>query len=250
MLPIRTLSLLLRCPLCGDSLDFESAPFCKFCSEVNAEPVALCGGCLLPHGGSPCPSTIQSIYALHLSVGSTHQKIRAWKKRKSPLWDRHLLNPKGLSSTHCPPQFLNPLAWLIPIPQNPKRSTELGGNPALTIARWVSAHTKMKIEDRLFELPQAKIESQAKKDRWQRWVDTTDQPKLRSDAWKHLKTNKTKHALLVDDFCTTGATLRAHAEPLLELGFDRVDALVLGYRPKGLSLSQNTRTPIGELHLQ
>lgn len=235
---------LLRCPLCPESPHPYSLPFCISCAEIPSEPLRLCGGCLEPW---PCPtgcrSSLHQILAGYLSIAHTHKKIRAWKLRKSPLWDRHLLRPEILHTFDLNHDFI------IPIPQNPHRSLELGGCPALHLARWLRQETGLKLQSKVFQPPELRLH-QAKKDHWERWSQEIRRPLAHPKVWKQVRRHHRPTALLVDDFCTTGSTLRRHAEVLLELGFDRVDAWVLGYRPKGLHLREIPTRPVDELRLE
>ncbi len=119
------------------------------------------------------------------------------------------------------------------MPPSFERSWRLGRTPALTIAQWISRETKIRIETDLLLLK----DSSSKKLRQaqlglERRIQTPSNI-VASDLAIRLAFARRFHTvLLVDDFMTSGHTLRNAALALKDAGFPIAHAIVLGYRPR------------------
>ena len=105
----------------------------------------------------------------------------------------------------------NEIDAIIPLPLNPRKEKKRGYNQAAVIADgivslWQKPVWKSCVERRVF------TETQTHKDRIARW-----QTMEGVFALKDKSSLENKHILLIDDIVTTGATLEACGEKILEI---------------------------------
>ena len=93
----------------------------------------------------------------------------------------------------------------------------------MEIARGVSEITGLPIADHVVRRKKF-VESQTKKDRWQRKENVKDMFSLEDPVAIH-----DKHVLLIDDVVTTGATIVACGEELKKAEGIRISVLSLGF---------------------
>lgn len=111
---------------------------------------------------------------------------------------------------------------IVPIPLHQKKLRKRGYNQCSFLARGMSEVTGTPFTDEALKKV-SHNESQTRKSRFQRWLNvktifqTTD-PRLL----------KNKHILLIDDVVTTGATLEAAAQKLLEAEGVKVSIYTIG----------------------
>jgi len=99
---------------------------------------------------------------------------------------------------------------IIPVPLHPKKKKARTYNQAEMIAKGMAETMNAKLVVDVLVRDIHSI-SQTKKDRIERWLNVKNVFKLKS-----TEKLKNKHVLLVDDVVTTGATLEACAQRLLE----------------------------------
>lgn len=112
---------------------------------------------------------------------------------------------------------------IVPVPLHPRKERKRGYNQSEWIARGISE---------VFEAPvvnnslyrKMNNKSQTKKSRFDRWQNVKD-----VFALKNENDFKNKHVLLVDDVITTGATVEACINQLLNCENCRVSLISLGY---------------------
>lgn len=100
--------------------------------------------------------------------------------------------------------------YIIPVPLHPKRERKRGYNQAMMIAEGISEATGIEARADIL-LRKVATQTQTKKSRLERWdnVENIFDVVKKEDI-------KNAHILLVDDVVTTGATLEACAQSLLQ----------------------------------
>lgn len=121
-----------------------------------------------------------------------------------------------------PSGFFRGIDWLIPVPLSRKRLRSRGYNQSERIACGVSQVTGIPVSEthlvRLYDNP-----TQTRRSRLERWANTEH-----LFGACHPEELSGKHLLLIDDVVTTGATLRACAQPLCTGTDVRISLLALG----------------------
>ncbi len=112
---------------------------------------------------------------------------------------------------------------IIPVPLHPKKERQRGFNQSIVIAEGLSKSLQKPYSiNNLVRL--IHTSSQTKKSRYSRWENV-------KDVFGVTEPDKLKgqHLLLVDDVLTTGATMEACAQKLLEIEGVKVSAVSLAY---------------------
>ncbi|MBS1961638.1 MAG: hypothetical protein JST04_05450 [Bdellovibrionales bacterium] len=210
-LPSRSVVDNLPCAECRESL-LVSPSICADCLGFSCPPAA-CARPWLRIEGTDGARRFDSVAAAYLAIGPGARVLKSWKTAPSPSLDRFLLagvreRLRGFSPDE-------PLA-LIPVPQGAARKWELAGGSALRVCELVRA-ARRNPNDRVHELlalgPRAGAQAKAKgDDRYSR------KPVIRAredrTPEEFASALEGVRAVLVDDFLTSGATLRAAAEAL------------------------------------
>lgn len=183
-------------------------------------------GCLRPWASL---APLKSLHARYLSLGFGHEILKRWKWHHGPSLDRMVLN----SVPHAVLEICKD-AWVVPVPQRLDRSIQLGGSPAEKIARWVSAQARVRSiralapENTVIPIAQARLNKDERLGRTRAFQ--ISQPEISAMIFG-------RKLLLVDDFQTTGQTLRSAAETLVAAGAAEVHGFCLGVRPMKGSMS-------------
>lgn len=112
---------------------------------------------------------------------------------------------------------------LIPVPLHPKKQFKRGYNQSLLITRGMAATMNAGVyPNTLFR--KIHSSSQTKKSRYQRWENVKDIFEM-----KQAEKLDGKHLILVDDVITTGATLEACANILLQIPNVKLSVASLAY---------------------
>ncbi len=179
-----------------------------------------------------------SISAAYLSIGPGAGVLKSWKKSGSPALSHTLT--EGMARALGSYENL----VLIPVPQSPARKWQLNGGSVLRLCEMIvrsrrQSSAKTEIQD-LLEVDVSSETNQARMKgdgRYKREQSFKFRP---SKSFTHEPLGEKTTLLLVDDFLTSGSTLRGALETLRN-GFEdsglfsgrktRVGIFVLGFRP-------------------
>ncbi len=122
-----------------------------------------------------------------------------------------------------PTHFFDDIDLLIPVPLTRKRLHQRGYNQSLQLARGISHITHIPINTKAL-IRRHFHQSQTQLSRKQRQTNVEGTFALQDPTpLQH------KHVLLIDDICTTGATLLACANTLKHIQGIRISVLTLGF---------------------
>lgn len=122
--------------------------------------------------------------------------------------------------------YFDGIDLLVPVPLSRKRLRQRGYNQSERLAEGVSQITGLPVESGLLYRRHFK-QSQTTLNRQKRQENVADMFYVR-----HAERAVGRHILLIDDICTTGATLTACAEALKGIEGIRMSALTLGITKK------------------
>lgn len=118
--------------------------------------------------------------------------------------------------------FLKPIDVIVPVPLHPKKKVIRGYNQAEAFAQGISKATSIPVSVgeliRVINNP-----TQTKRSKTQRWENVKGIFEV-----KDLDAFQNKHVLLVDDVLTTGSTLEACANALLECSDVKISIATIG----------------------
>jgi ComF family protein len=213
LLPLRCLGCgkegSLICPSCCETLPRVKLPLCQRCGDTVSEGI-LCRNCI------NYPLTIDGIRSVFLFQGTVRQAILQLKYK-------HL---KAVSAplAQLLVEFLHsrPMKGevIVPVPLHPKRLRQRGYNQASLVAEELNKLIGLPVaEDALIRVqdavPQARTRS------------AQERRQNVKDAFACHQELEGKQILLIDDVCTTGATLDACATALKAAGASSVWGLTV-----------------------
>ncbi len=221
---VRLLSDLLFPPRCV-SCQQPGALLCTACiARIVPFPEPRCPRCdlPLPRAGAPCATCRRSVSFLDgMRVGGPHQEplrgmIHALKYHKR----RALALPLGtLLAQRWQAAPAGTVDGILPVPLHPERLRERGFNQSELLAQSVAGTLGVPLRGDLLWRERATV-PQVGLSRQERLLNVADafcaHPDAAGGRW-----------LLVDDVCTTGATLEASAHALREQGACSLWALTL-----------------------
>ncbi len=157
---------------------------------------------------------------LNFEKGGQVQRImHSFKYRNRPEIGLRLATLLSLEVLPC--GFFDNIDLLIPIPLHPKKLKSRGYNQSEVIARGVSEVSGIPLSGEHL-LRQTHSQSQTRKSRFARWRNVESIFRLnRPDELRQ------RHLLLIDDVITTGSTVEASADKLLQVPGCRVSLLTL-----------------------
>jgi ComF family protein len=120
-------------------------------------------------------------------------------------------------------RYFDDIDVLLPVPLSPKRLRQRGYNQSEMLARGISDITRLPIDTRAVCRDHFH-QSQTSLTRLERRGNVEDIFRLR-----HPKRLEGRHVLLIDDVCTTGATLMACGEAIRHVPGIRISVLTLAY---------------------
>lgn len=202
----------LWCDACHASLVFVQPPTCDKCGEPNT--IGLCHNCQAQ------PLQIEAIYSVVIFDGQIRQAVHGFKYERLS----SLAEPFGrLLADYWQTRALQ-ADWLVPVPLHAARQRERGYNQSELLARQLSQHTGVPL------LPIGLRRTRVTKVQMQ--LNAAERKVNVAGAFQCNDTRLSgRRVVVIDDVCTTGATLDACASALLQAGAASVIGLTLARTP-------------------
>jgi ComF family protein len=202
------------CDSCRDQLKLIQPPICAGCGGAIDGVLELCVKCmreeLRPWGKA---------FSLFELSGYGQELVQRFKYNNRPELARAL---GGMISEVFNAE-LDRAGWLVPVPLHWSRYWFRGYNQSRLICRIIAEQTGITMKDLLIRRRRTK--QQAKLSREQRKLNLTN-----AFLVKRGVNCKNRTILLFDDVITTGATLTAAANVLLDAGVSNVYIITIGRR--------------------
>jgi ComF family protein len=219
------LSLLLprTCPACGNILkDWEECmclvclgklPVTRFHMDLNNQMAEMFWGRV---------NLLQAIAWFYFRKGSAYQEVlHKLKYNDRPDIGFLLGRQYGFELRQCD-EFIKP-DLLVPVPLNAKKLRKRGYNQSEAIARGLAIGLNIPLDNNALTRP-VNTATQTRKSRYERYLNVSGKFKVNdSERLQNC------HILIIDDVITTGATLEACAEHLLEIPGIRVSVAALAW---------------------
>ena len=219
-------------------LDFISPRLCVVCGQRLAPTErSLCGVCLfhLPRTGfylkpldnpmaqlfwklSPQKAAALFYYQPHSEMAQLVYRLK-YNNRPDIGEDMGRVMAHEMQRS----DFFSDIDVLLPVPLARKRYRQRGYNQSEQLAIGISSVTGLPIVNKALRR-NAFQQSQTSLNRWQRQENVADTFELHDDSQL-----RNRHVLLIDDVCTTGATLIACAHALQDIEGIRISVLTLGF---------------------
>ncbi|MFH1140968.1 MAG: ComF family protein [Chloroflexota bacterium] len=199
------------CQECLAELPRLEPPYCFLCGQPGRLMMRLCLSCW------ERPLEIDGIRAPYRMEGAVRQAVHALKYQyvRALAPDMGHLLAEFVASSDLPADVL------VPVPLHPRRERNRGYNQSLLLARETGKVVGLPVEDRALRRSRH-TPSQAQ---------SASQEERRANVAEAFLAEATlaqgRRVLLVDDVCTTGATLEACAIALKEAGAASVWGLTL-----------------------
>ena len=223
------------CPICGNRLMGTEEILCTHCllglprTETWKDPyeneIAKMFWVLIPI--ERCCAFFY--YRSHAPSSNILYALKYGNRPDIGIYMGSLIARKGIA-TH----FFDGIDAIIPIPLAPKREKQRGYNQSERIARGIQLETHLPI---IIDAVRRDIfvESQTHKNRWQRQDNVRHVFHLNDHYHDekgklHSTTDLAgKHLLMIDDVCTTGATIIACCEELMKAGKMKFSVASIGW---------------------
>lgn len=205
----------LLCPACLQTMQPLDPPFCQHCGLPPGTTHDICLSC------QHHQLLLQGVRSVHLYRGALHNAIHALKYQGQ----QRLAEPLGLLLARAFMHYGMRADALIPLPLHAQRQQQRGYNQATLLARICAAHLKVPCLEDVVIRPRS-THVQVGLNAWQRQQNVYGAFALAPGARTGTLANAT--LVLIDDVCTTGATLEACAAPLYAAGIRAIWGLVLG----------------------
>ena len=199
----------LLCPSCADSLPRIKQPICRCCG-TRIRDGELCASCL-SHSMS-----IDGIRSVLLFGGTARQAVHGLKYKHL----KAMASPLGGLLSDFLRAYPLPGDVLVPVPLHPRRLRERGYNQAALLAKETGKRTGLPVEEGWL-LRQRDTMTQANA------ANAAQRHGNVRDAFACTRELGGERGLLIDDVCSTGATLDACASALKEAGAGSVWGLTV-----------------------
>ncbi len=200
-----------------DLLDLFFPPHCAICGELGAW---LCDACVEEIRGQMGVAGLRDAVPAVAALGAVTPHWGVARKVVHQLkygGMRVLAMPMAALMAEACPQLVNEANLIAPVPLHERRIRRRGYNQSMLLAAALSEQSGIPFRQYLLARTRD-TRSQVGLSRTQRLVNV-------GGAFTVNGTLHGEHVLLIDDVCTTGATLSACAVALAEAGAGRVTAL-------------------------
>ncbi len=197
------------CDECLDQISYVAPPFCARCGDVVVTQ-DLCARCRIT------PLQIDYIRSAVYFEGILREAMHRFKYGQLTA----LARPLGDLMAAYWVQHPQPVDVIVPVPLHATRLRERGYNQAALLARELARQAKLVVDEQTL-VRQRSTAPQIELDVRQRKENVHGAFRCSSDALAG------KQVLLIDDVCTTGATLEACAVAVQKRGARNVWALTL-----------------------
>lgn len=189
------------CPACQDALPWIGPPFCRRCG-LPLRRGELCPDC------QASPRDIDGIRSLFLMQGLAREAIHKFKYEnlRALAWPLGGLLWRYLEANPLPADAL------VPVPLHPRRLRQRGHNQAALLARELGQRSGLPVvEGMLTKIRHSPAQARA---------SSAAQRRANVEGAFACRDRRLegRRALLIDDVCTTGATLEACAATLKKAG--------------------------------
>ncbi len=201
----------LLCADCLAGVPWLERPICSHCGRVVNRPMARCPGCLR----HPLRS-IEQVRAAVLFAGDVPDMIHQLK------YNGHfaLAEPLGDLMATAWPRWEMPTDMIVGVPLHPDRQKKRGYNQSDLLAAHFGRRVGLSADRRALQ--------RVRNTPPQVGLNAADRQTNMTNAFFAERDKVAgKDILLVDDVCTTGSTLQAAAQALLDAGARRVSGYCL-----------------------
>jgi ComF family protein len=210
----------LLCQSCLQTMQPLTTPICQHCGISLSTPGVHCMQCQYQR------LHIDGLRSVHLYQDALRQAIHALKYAGQ----RRLAQPLGMLMAQAFQHYRMHVDSIVPLPLHAQRQQKRGYNQATLLARSCAAHLKVPCLENII-IRQRDTRPQVGLKARERQANVKEAFALATNI--QTQGLATSTILLIDDVCTTGATLEACAAPLYASGVRAVWGLVLA-RPSGL----------------
>jgi len=202
------------CVDCVSRLPFIAGPVCRRCGTPLPQGT-LCARC------RHAPPRMERIHSILLFEGPVRTAVHRLKYRDG----RALAEPLGALMADWWDRHPLEVDLIVPVPLHPRRLRQRGYNQAALLARQLGRHAGLPVQEKALSRvratpPQMRLSAEARRQNVRGAFRCTDEEEIAG-----------RRVLLVDDVCTTGATLEACANALQTAGAAGVLALTLARTP-------------------
>ncbi len=195
---------LLICDACSAQLQWVQRPLCFKCGRPEPKPTMCCFVC------QKRPLPVNQIRAAVLFAHPVTKLIHNLKYNGAFA----LAKPLAQLMTEAWATWQMPVDFVLPIPLHADREQKRGYNQSTLLARAFCEGTSLHFADNIlhrtrFTTPQVGLSAEKR-------LENVE------NAFRADKQVQGKHILLIDDVCTTGATMAAAATALLDIGAQTV----------------------------
>ena len=200
------------CQSCLEDLPRLEPPYCFLCARPGSLKLGLCPHC------RDRPLEIAGIRSPYRMEGAIREAVHALKYRNV----RALAPTLGQLLADFMEAVSMPADIIVPVPLHPKRERSRGYNQSLLLAKEVSGWSGVPLAAGALRRERWAVSQASSHDEDQRWANVQGAFRAEPDDMV-----RGKRVVVIDDVCTTGATLEACSIALKQAGATSVWGLTL-----------------------